>query len=396
MAVGLYVHVPFCALKCAYCDFNSYAGKDELIEPYLRALKWEMRQRAQESCRAEMVLADCRAASAGSSSAAPLRAGTLYIGGGTPSHLPAGCIEDLLTEIWRRFEVVEDAEVTVEANPADLDIGRLRSMRAAGVNRVSIGVQSFDDDVLRFLARRHDAGQARRAVEIARSAGFENVSIDLIYAVPGQAIDGWTETLEEALAISPNHISAYSLTIEQGTCLGALVAQGVVAPVGNDTQAKMYEIACSMLESAGYEHYEISNFARPGFRCRHNETYWRNEDYLGLGAGAHSYLDGVRWWNVRDPELYTQCISAGFIPVAGAERLCRQEQMSETLMLALRTSDGAAEEVLERRFGKDLWRAHRNKILAEVGKGSARFEGGRLVLAREAFVIADRVCETLV
>jgi len=374
VSVGLYVHVPFCARKCAYCDFNSYASMDELIEPYVRALRWEMEQRSREVGQVA----------------------TIYIGGGTPSHLPQGSLENVLCQVFQVFDVDGDAEITVEANPADLDIRRMRALRNAGVNRVSIGAQSFDDGVLRFLGRRHDANQARRAVEIARAAGFENVSIDLIYAVPGQSPGMWRQTLEEALALCPDHISAYSLTIEPGTPLGDLVQRGLVAPVDNDTEAEMYEIARGMLEAAGYEHYEISNFARAGFSCRHNQTYWQDNDYVGVGAGAHSYLNGVRWWNVKHPEAYVRMVRGGTLPVAGAEHLSRDEQLREALVLALRTRDGVVVEALEQRFGRELWQSHRKKIIGEMENGLLCIRDGRLALVRDAFVIADAVCEALV
>lgn len=373
-AAGLYVHVPFCARKCAYCDFNSYAGMDELTEPYLEALRWEMHERAQGVRRIP----------------------TIYVGGGTPSHLPEGSLENLLCQVFQVFDVDRDAEVTVEANPADLDARRMRALRNAGVNRVSTGAQSFDDGALRFLGRRHDASQARQAVEIARAARFENVSIDLIYALPGQSPEKWRGTLEEVIALSPDHISAYSLTIERGTPLGDLVERGLVAPTDNDTEAEMYEIARGMLEAGGYEHYEISNFARPGFSCRHNQNYWRNGDYLGVGAGAHSYLNGVRWWNVKHPEEYVRMARGGALPVAGAERLSRDEQLMESLVLALRTREGVVVEAFEQRFGRELWQSHRNRIMGAVENGPLCIRDGRLALVREAFVIADAVCEALV
>ena len=317
---GLYVHVPFCLTRCGYCDFNAHAGLDDLKSPYVRALQRE----------ADRAAADWRETPFAS----------MFLGGGTPTTLDPPAIGDLLRHLRDVFDVEEDAEVTSEANPDTVDASYLRALRSEGVGRLSLGVQSFDPAVLSALERIHSADSARRAYSEAREAGYDDVNLDLIYGATGERLESWRATLEEAVSMGPEHISAYALTIEPGTPLGAKVAAGTVPPPDPDLQAEMFEMACEILAAAGYRHYEVSNWAKPGRECVHNLGYWQGRPYLGLGAGAHSCRDGRRWWNVRPPARYIELALQGRTAVGGEERLTEQERRLERVLLGMRSADG--------------------------------------------------------
>ncbi|HYH27482.1 MAG TPA: radical SAM family heme chaperone HemW, partial [Actinomycetota bacterium] len=269
---GLYVHVPFCLTRCGYCDFNTYAGLDHLRSPYLAALRGEADLLARE-------MADTRFVS-------------VFLGGGTPTMLPSDALADLLALSRDHFRVSEDAEVTCEANPETVDEASLAALLEAGFNRLSLGVQSFDASVLASLERLHRPDSARAAFAAARAAGFRNVNLDLIYGAEGETDSSWRATLEEAIALAPEHLSCYALTVEPNTVLGRQVGAGERPEPDPDVQAARYSLACEMLAAAGYEHYEVSNWAKPGHACVHNLGYWDGRPYVGLGAGAHSYVGG--------------------------------------------------------------------------------------------------------
>jgi oxygen-independent coproporphyrinogen-3 oxidase len=318
----LYVHIPFCKHKCGYCDFNAYAGMDRIMPEYVGALEREL-----ATARVQHDFAGLE---------------TVYLGGGTPSLLPAELAARLLRFIRATFDVTPDAEVTLEANPASTDEARLAAWLDGGVNRLSLGVQGFEPRALAVLERRTDAAQATRAFGLARSMGMPNVSIDLIYAVPFQSRDSWLETLRRGVALGPDHISTYCLTFEEGTLLWRRRAEGRVPEVEGDLQWDQLDAACAELDSAGFRRYEVSNWARPGFESRHNLAYWRCRPVYGGGAGAHSYAtDGTearRWWNVARPREYI----AAPQPVADGEDLSARKAAAESLMLGLRTVDGMA------------------------------------------------------
>ena len=317
---GIYVHVPFCLTRCGYCDFNAYAGMDELKPRYLRGILAE------------------------SSLAAPrwqdIEVASVFLGGGTPTTMTPADLKSLLTHLRDRFRVAEDAEITTEANPDTVDRIRLEQLRGAGFERLSMGVQSFDPVVLRALERLHSPDSACRAFDAAREAGYENVNLDLIYGADGEGLDSWEQTLRETVMLAPEHVSAYALTIEQATPLGRRVAAGEVPAPDPDLQADMFSAACDVLASAGYVHYEVSNWAKPGYECRHNLGYWERRPYLGLGAGAHSYREDRRWWNVRPPEEYLARVERGELPEGGAEELEPSDTYLEELFLRLRTLEG--------------------------------------------------------
>ena len=318
----LYVHIPFCRHKCGYCDFNAYAGMDRLMPDYVDGLERELAA-AREHGR----------------EFAPLK--TVYLGGGTPSLLPPELIARLLRFIRATFDVLPDAEVTLEANPASTDEARVAAWLDGGVNRLSLGVQGFEPRALAVLERKTDAAQATRAFKLARSMGVANVSIDLIYAVPHQSRESWIETLRRGLDLGPDHVSTYCLTFEEGTLLWRRRAEGKVPELDPDLQWDQLDAACTELEAAGVKRYEISNWARPGFESRHNLAYWRCRPVYGAGAGAHSYAtDGAlawRWWNVARPREY---IAACPTPRADGEELAEHKARAESLMLGLRTAEG--------------------------------------------------------
>lgn len=319
-AAGIYVHMPFCLTRCGYCDFNAYAGLDHLKPSYLDALLRE----------AELAAPGWQGTGFGSA----------FLGGGTPTTMAPADLRSLLSHLRDRFEFSEEAEITIEANPDTVDEASLAALLDAGYERLSLGAQSFDRDVLASLERLHDPGSVRRAVMAARKAGFVNVSLDLIYGANGETLDSWGRTLEETLALVPEHISAYALTIEPATPLGRKVASGENPGPDPDLQADMFMLACEVLGEAGYGHYEVSNWARPGYECQHNLGYWERRPYLGLGAGAHSYRDDVRWWNLRPPEQYMAKVTEGVLPIGGSESLDPSDAFLEEVFLKLRILEG--------------------------------------------------------
>jgi putative oxygen-independent coproporphyrinogen III oxidase len=317
---GIYVHIPFCLTRCGYCDFNAYAGLDHLAPRYLRAL---------------MAEADL---------ASPAWEGTeiasIFLGGGTPTMQTAADLKALLTHLRDRFDVADDAEITTEANPDTVDEPKLAALLEAGYDRLSMGAQSFDPVVLASLERIHQPGSVRAAFSAARRAGFTNVNLDLIYGAEGESLDSWEATLHEAVSMGPEHLSAYALSVEPATPLGRAVAAGTRVEPDPDLQADMFGVACEILAAAGYHHYEVSNWARPGFECRHNLGYWERRAYLGLGAGAHSYRDDHRWWNTRPPAEYLERVGRGELPVGGEEHLDPSDAYLEEVFLRLRILEG--------------------------------------------------------
>ena len=339
--IGLYVHIPFCTAKCGYCDFNSYANHEHLIPTYAETLVAEA-QLWREALRGRSVE-------------------TVFFGGGTPSLNPVDEMSRILAGLRECFDIASDAEVSLEANPGSLGEEYLRGLRYLGFNRLSIGVQSFDDTELVALDRIHTADDARAAFRAARNAGFDNVNIDLIYGLPEQPLSSWRRTLDEALALSPEHLSLYALTVEEGTPLARDVARGRVRPTDPDAQADQYEYTQDRLAAARYEHYEISNWARKGRRCAHNLIYWQHREYLGLGAGAHSFLDGKRFSTVLLPNRYAELVDASAAAGDGrmqhvitGETLTAETAASDAMILGLRLVEGVALDDFRARFGRTI------------------------------------------
>ena len=333
--VGLYVHVAFCRRICHYCDFNTYVGQDSLLPRYGAALRRELETLPPG-----------------------VRASSLFFGGGTPSMLSHAQVADLVAAARELGNLPSSAEVTLEANPCDLTLEYLTGLRGAGVNRLSVGVQSFDDRLLRRLGRRHDALQALDSVALARAAGFENLSLDLMFALPGQDLDNWREALDVALRLGPEHLSLYCLTVEEGTPFAKWRREGKLVVPDDDAAADMYDLARDTLSRNGFAHYEISNFARRDpardLRGQHNLTYWRNRPYFGLGAGAHSSFGGRRFANVLLPAEYLRRVEAGESPVGGSEEISPALAASETVILGLRLAEGVGQSEFQARFGKGL------------------------------------------
>lgn len=375
--LSVYLHFPFCLSKCPYCDFDSVplstAGGETAARRYLDAMAIEM---------------DMRAASPEFLGA---QLATVYCGGGTPTTLPPEWLANLLARLRLRFPWAADAEVTVEANPGAVSQAGVRTLLDAGVTRISLGVQSFSDGVLRTLGRAHTAAQARAAVEAIRAAGCQNLNLDLIYGVPGQTEAEWGASLEEAVACGPEHVSVYALSVEKGTPLAADIEAGRVAPPDDDLAAAMYLRAADSLARAGYEHYEISNFARPGRQCRHNRRYWLSAEYLGLGCSAHSHRRGIRWNNWGGPEVYTQWVERGVLPVERAEALGPRRRLGEMLMLGLRLAEGVSEQELARACGLDVREVFGREIARLCQAGMLLADAGRLRIPQDRWLLSDEV-----
>lgn len=380
---GLYVHIPFCERKCSYCDFNSGVYGPEVRERYVRALIHDIR----------------------SSPLAGSPAKSVFFGGGTPSVLPAASLTLLLDSLRETFRFEVDAEVTVECNPGTIASERmagettqafLQNLSAAGVNRLSFGVQSLDADLLKTLGRIHSPDQAIQSVRLARDDGFDNINLDLMFALPGQTQTDVTETLDGALSLQPEHISAYSLIVEPDTPFAVWDEQGRLPRPGEDEEAAMYETVIRTLTSAGYEHYEVSAFARPGKRSVHNAIYWRNEEYLGFGVGAASYVDGERLTRESRLETYVQLAETGGDPTVWRERLDRRGSMGETMMMGLRILDGVDREAFGRRFGADPCDEFGGEIVRLSEQGLLEVTSGSIRLTHRGLFLANEVWEAFV
>ncbi len=313
--------------------------------------------------------------------------------------MPVQSIEKILIHIVDSFPRKSDCEITVEINPETIDLDYLRNLRAIGVNRVSIGTQSFSDEELKILGRIHDAAQARKSIEQARQAGFDNLSLDLIFAIPGQRLKDWERSLKQAIAFSPEHLSLYCLTVEPGTLLQKKISNGTFRKANDETERAMYLKSIEKLNSSGYRHYEISNFAKPGLECRHNRKYWDGSPYLGLGPSAHSYWPGIRQWNVADVAEYFSLVSAGELPVHGSEKLKDEQQIFEFIMLSLRTAEGINLTEFEKQFRFRFEEKYESTIkeLHESGeRPMIRFENNHFSLTTEGFVLYDEICSRFV
>ena len=388
-SLSLYVHVPFCETKCPYCDFNTYAGIEQMMPGYVEALAAEIEQWGDALGRPAMT--------------------TLFLGGGTPSYLPAQGLAAVLDAVRRAFDVVPGAEATMEANPGDLQGERPASLARLGFNRLSVGVQSLDDGLLRLLGRRHTAQEAVDAFRAVRRAGFDNVNLDLMYGLPHQSMAQWRRTLDGILALSPEHLSLYCLTLEDGTPMEQQVRLGSLPEPDPDLAADMYLLAEDALEREGYRHYEISNWARPGRESRHNLTYWRNGSYLGVGPGAHSYLGQWRFHNLASPREYVRRMAAagsttaaapaslsaeaigGFPVVAGVEHVDDAAEMAETMMMGLRLDDGVSAASFEGRFGRALESVYGAQLSELAGLGLLERREGAVRLTARGRLLGNEV-----
>ena len=346
--ISLYLHIPFCAHRCGYCDFNTYAGLEALMPAYVEALIDEAELLAQAAGQR-------------------LPVHTIFFGGGTPSLLPANDVEKILDALSLAFSLSDSVEISLEANPGTLNLAKLQGFKAAGINRLSFGVQSASPEELRLLERQHDFEDVIQAVAWARQAGFDNLNLDWIFGLPGQSLASWERNIELAISLNPEHMSLYALSIEHGTPFKDLAARGLLEDIDPDLAADMYELGAQRLEEAGYTQYEISNWAKPGpngepLACRHNVQYWRNLPYAGLGAGAHGFLQGQRTANVLAPAAYIQRMKIGKVgpfprtpATIGAEPVEPDREMAETMMMGLRlVESGVSRREFQQRFGKPL------------------------------------------
>ena len=393
--VSLYVHVPFCLSKCPYCDFNTYQGIESQFGDFLDAVTAEIGAWSRALRRPAI--------------------NTVFLGGGTPSYLPIGDVGRILDAIAAAYPVRRDAEVTAECNPNDLTMERCAELRSAGINRVSIGVQSMDNGLLAMLGRRHDAEEAVDALDRCRRAGFHNVNLDLMYGLPGQTVHQWQDTVARVVALSPEHISMYSLTLEEGTPLRRWVEQGRLPEPDPDVAADMYDAAREALAGAGYDHYEISNWCRPGLASEHNLAYWRNLQWLGVGPGAHSSLrtvdsvGGCRFWTVRSPRDYARRASewinaaepwaavtaeaiSGAPTVDGWEVIDDATAAAETMFLGLRLLNGLDVAAASQRVGMDLMARYERELADLTADGLLTWmDDGRLRLTEGAYLVANQV-----
>lgn len=375
-ARGLYVHIPFCIVRCAYCDFNAYAGMEDLGEPYVEALLREIDSAANED---------------------PIA--TVFFGGGTPTQLPPTSLERILRAVRDSFPLDKSAEVSIEANPESVDRRVFEELLGAGFNRVSIGVQSTSPRVLSKLGRVHTPERALGALREAKAAGVKRLNADLIFGTPGESMDEFRRSLDQVLLCGVDHVSCYALTIEEGTPLASWVERGEFPSPDEDDQADKYEAAHAVLSEAGFERYEISNWAKDGSWCRHNVGYWTAGDYLGFGAGAHGHRSGRRSWNVRSPRGYIERslgVSAHESMEDGFEILDREKRAEEALILGLRLSGGIDTAEFDRRFGVSVEQRWGSYLEHLVGEGLLELSIGSWRLTERGFLMAGFVARSLI
>ena len=372
---GIYVHIPFCASRCSYCDFYSTMRLQESGAQYVDAIIAEAVMRRGE-LRNETVR-------------------TLYLGGGTPSQLPLPFLRHLIDGLNDVLGLNELDEFTIEANPDDVVPEWCAMLPTSGVNRVSMGIQSFEDQILAFIGRRHNARQAVDAMGHLREVGIDNISIDLIYGLPGQTLASWSDTVRRAIELKPNHFSAYCLSYEQGTRLWRQRESGEVKEIPEETCLDMFRTLVDTLTEAGFEHYEISNFAVPGYYSRHNSSYWNDTPYLGLGAAAHSYDGRMRRSNPCDIQEYIAKIQSGKVAYE-QEELTWEERYDERVMLGLRTADGVDVDRLRTDFGDKAWRHFTREAQRHIRAGNLRLsDDGRYILTRDGIMLSDSVMRDL-
>jgi oxygen-independent coproporphyrinogen III oxidase len=371
---GLYLHIPFCEHKCIYCDFYSIEQSGG-YEGFVDALLKEIAMTAE-------ALDD------------NLMFTSVFFGGGTPSLLATEQLRRILDGLHRAFLIAPDAECTVETNPGTVDIGKLRAYHRIGVNRLSIGVQSFVPGDLEFLTRIHSVQDAKRCFNDAREAGYDNINIDLMFALPTHTRERWLQNLEYVTALAPDHISAYSLTYEEGTPLYKMKMRREVVPLDEATDAELYNLTIDTLEEAGYEQYEISNFARPGKKCLHNRTYWEYHEYLGFGPSAHSFYNGKRYWNIKTLNGYYRHIDEGMLPVAGEETLTDLQRAGEEIFLGLRTM-GVDLKKIKNFYNLDLLDVKTAQITNFSQRGLIVVDNGILRLTKQGKAFADMIASEL-
>lgn len=370
--ISLYIHIPFCVRKCLYCDFPSFSGMESIFDDYVRMLCREI----------DETYSDYRG----------MEVKSIFVGGGTPSVLPPALLGRISDKIFSRFDVDSKAEITIETNPGTLDAKKLAEMKSMYFNRLSMGLQAWQDRLLKKLGRIHTADEFETNFLQARDAGFKNINVDLMFALPAQSLDDWQETLEKVIKLRPEHISAYSLIIEEGTPFFDMFDRGELKETDEETDRKMYYLAKEMLSDKGYKQYEISNFAREGFECYHNKVYWRTEEYQGFGLGAHSYSDGVRFHNTYDMKEYLR----GEGLRLDKEFLSIEEKQEEFMFMGLRMNEGVSEAEFLRRFGESMDSVYGDEIKELISEELLVKKDGRLSLTDRGVDISNSVFEKFI
>lgn len=370
--ISLYIHIPFCVRKCLYCDFPSFSGMESIFDDYVRMLCREI----------DETYSDYRG----------MEVKSIFVGGGTPSVLPPALLGRISDKIFSRFDVDSKAEITIETNPGTLDAKKLAEIKSMYFNRLSMGLQAWQDRLLKKLGRIHTADEFETNFLQARDAGFKNINVDLMFALPAQSLDDWQETLEKVMKLRPEHISAYSLIIEEGTPFFDMFDRGELKETDEDTDRKMYYLAKEMLSDKGYKQYEISNFAKEGFECYHNKVYWRTEEYQGFGLGAHSYADGVRFHNTYDMKEYLR----GEGLRMDKEFLSLQEKQEEFMFMGLRMNEGVSEAEFLRRFGESMDSVYGDEIKELISEELLVKKDGRLSLTDRGVDISNSVFEKFI
>jgi oxygen-independent coproporphyrinogen-3 oxidase len=374
--LAVYVHIPFCDYHCSFCDFAVVVGQKARVPDYIDAVNAELSLRL--SGRPKPIV------------------NTVFFGGGTPGSIEPSHIAAVLDALRRSCNVVPDAEITLEANPGNHDPAFWPALRQAGINRVSIGIQTLDDRILSEVGRRHSADDAIAALRAVHQAGFSSLSADLMFGLPGQTPAGWKDTLDRVLAEPIDHLSVYGLIIEPGTPMERGIRRGSIHPPTDDDAADMYEYAIDALAEAGFEHYEISNWGKPGLRSRHNMTYWRHDPYLGLGMGAHSYYDGLRSANLRGLTRYVQTVKKGELPIAESDRISPEQARADAAMLGLRLVQGIHLPTFNERFGGNLVADHAEAVDRFAGLGLLEIVNHHLRLTRSGYLVANQIWQEFI
>lgn len=369
--ISLYIHIPFCVRKCLYCDFPSFSGMDGMFDDYVRRLCREMGEAAP--------------------SFQGIGVKSVFFGGGTPSILPPALMGRIMDKIMSAYDVNSDAEISMEANPGTLDAAKLREYKSMYFNRLSMGLQAWQDRLLERLGRIHRVGEFEDNFLQARDSGFKNINVDLMFSLPGQTMDDWQETLEKVIRLDPEHISAYSLIIEEGTPFFDMYEKGQITETDEDTDRRMYYLAKEMLSDKGFRQYEISNFAKEGFECRHNITYWRTEEYRGFGLGAHSYVDGTRFHNSADMKEYMA--GGGHLDM---EKLTPEEMQEEFMFMGLRMNEGISREEFLKRFKTDITSVYGQEISELISEGLLTENKGRISLTDRGIDVSNQVFEKFI
>ena len=369
---GVYIHIPFCRKACHYCNFH-FSTSTWLQESFVKALLQEINLR--KTYFAEPVA-------------------TIYFGGGTPSLLPAADIERIVSALMQNFVVEAGAEITLEANPDDITIEKLHNWKDIGINRLSIGVQSFFEEDLKWMNRAHNATQAIDCVQLAHNAGFHNLTIDLMYGTPTLTDDNWKKNIDTAIALQIPHLSCYALTVEPKTALEKLIKQKTLADVDAEKQARHFELLMQWMKGNGYDHYEISNFAKPGFRSKHNSSYWQGKQYIGLGPSAHSFNGSSRQWNIANNALYIQSLSQGAIS-AEKEVLTKEQQLNEYIMTSLRTMEGLSLQKVMKDYGEDKYHIVLKTANSHIQHKHLALEDNHLKTTSEGKLLADGIAADL-